>query len=78
MAVLMVAGNVVQVPKSLLDPVRTLTANIALEMSYATAGHRAALFATGLLLMGVVAMLLGLLAWVGKRTASTPSESNHG
>ncbi len=78
MAVLMVAGNVVQVPKSLLDPVRTLTANIALEMSYATTGHRAALFATGLLLMGVVAMLLGLLAWVGKRTASTPSESNHG
>jgi phosphate transport system permease protein len=62
MAVLMVAGNVVQVPSSVLDPVRTLTANIALEMSYATSGHRAALFATGLLLMAVVSTLLALLA----------------
>lgn len=63
MAVLMVAGNVVQIPKSLFDPVRTLTANIALEMSYAMAEHRAALFMGGLILMGMIVLLMipGLL-----------------
>jgi phosphate transport system permease protein len=54
MAVLMVAGNVVQNPHSLFAPVRALTANIALEMAYAMHAHRAALFASGLFLMAVV------------------------
>lgn len=54
MAVLMVAGNVVQTPTGLFQPVRVLTANIALEMAYATDHHRAALFASGLLLMVLV------------------------
>lgn len=58
MALLMVCGNVVQVPGGLFDPVRTLTANIALEMAYATEGHRAALFVCGLVLMAVVALLV--------------------
>ena len=57
MAVMMVCGNVVAVPKSLFDPVRTLTANIALEMAYAMGTHRAALFVSGLLLLAVVAAL---------------------
>ncbi|MBM4079172.1 MAG: phosphate ABC transporter permease subunit PstC, partial [Planctomycetes bacterium] len=48
MAVIMVAGNSIQVPRSLLDPTRTLTSNIALEMGYAMGDHRAALFATGI------------------------------
>jgi phosphate transport system permease protein len=61
MAVLMVAGNVVQVPSSLFDSVRALTANIALEMAYATDVHRSGLFASGLLLMGLV-LLLSLLS----------------
>ena len=60
MAVLMVAGNVVRWPTSLFDPVRTLTANIALEMAYATGDHRVALFASGLLLLLVTAVLLAL------------------
>ena len=51
MAVMMVAGNVVRVPTGLLEPVRTLTANIALEMAYAVDSHRAALFLSGLLVM---------------------------
>ena len=63
MAVLMVAGNVVQTPSSLFDPIRVLTANIALEMPYATGDHRAALFASGLLLMLIVTML----AWLAGR-----------
>lgn len=63
MAVMMVAGNVVQVPDSLFAPVRTLTANIALEMAYATGTHRASLFVSGLLLTAVVAVL----AWLAAR-----------
>jgi phosphate transport system permease protein len=51
MAVLMVCGNVVQLPDSWFSPVRTLTANIALEMGYAMDNHRAALFSSGLLLL---------------------------
>lgn len=54
MAVLMVAGNVPNLPSSIFEPVRVLTANIALEMGYATGTHRASLFASGFLLVLVV------------------------
>ncbi len=57
MAVLMVCGNVVQIPDSIFDPVRTLTANIALEMAYALDNHRSALFVSGLLLLSVIIFL---------------------
>jgi phosphate transport system permease protein len=60
MAVLMVAGNVVEQPHSLFDSVRTLTANIALEMAYATGEHRAALFVSGMALMLMVLVLVGM------------------
>lgn len=61
MAVIMVAGNAVKIPHSAMDSVRTLTANIALEMGYATGLHRQALFATGVVLF-VVVMILNSLA----------------
>ena len=54
MAMLMVSGNIVQVPASVFDSVRSLAANIALEMSYATGIHRSALFACGLVLIVIV------------------------
>ncbi len=57
MAILMVAGNVVQLPSSVFDPVRTLTTNIALEMSYAMDAHRSSLFFSGLLLTALVAVI---------------------
>lgn len=60
MAVIMVAGNAPQLPHSLLDPVRTLTANIALEMAYATGRHAQALFATAIVLFAVVLTLNGI------------------
>jgi phosphate transport system permease protein len=60
MAVIMVAGNAVKIPHSPLDSVRTLTANIALEMSYATGLHREALFATGIVLFVVIMALNGV------------------
>lgn len=70
MAVIMVAGNSVNIPHSATDSVRTLTANIALEMSYATGMHREALFATGVVLFtGII--ILNSIASVAlrKRTA---------
>ena len=51
MAVLMVCGNIVQIPSSIFQPARTLTANIALEMAYATGTHTSALFVSGLVLL---------------------------
>ena len=66
MAVIMVAGNAVRVPHSPLDSVRTLTANIALEMGYATGLHRQALFATGVVLF-VIIMLLNAAAMAAMR-----------
>ncbi|MFZ3186178.1 MAG: phosphate ABC transporter permease subunit PstC [Pseudomonas sp.] len=68
MAVLMVAGNVVQWPDSPFDPVRTLTANIALEMSYATGPHLQALYLSGWLLLMLALVLMGLARLFGSRT----------
>lgn len=50
MAVIMVAGNQARIPDSILKGVRTLTANIVIEMGYATDLHRQALIATGVVL----------------------------
>jgi len=61
MAVIMVAGNAAAIPNSPLAPVRTLTSNIALEMSYASGEHREALFATGVILF-IIIMVLNTLA----------------
>lgn len=57
MAVIMIAGNAIDIPRSLLDPVRTLTSNIALEMGYASGEHREALFATGVILFLIIMVL---------------------
>jgi phosphate ABC transporter permease protein PstC len=59
MAVIMVAGNALKMPTSILDPVRTLTSNIALELAYAAGRHREGLFATGIVLF-VIIMILNL------------------
>ncbi len=66
MAVIMVAGNSVQIPDSILKPVRTLTANIALEMSYASGQHEQALFATAIVLF-IIIMILNSLAGLARR-----------
>ena len=50
MAVIMVAGNQAAIPESILSGVRTLTANIVLEMAYAADLHRDALIATAVVL----------------------------
>lgn len=66
MAVVMVAGNQPVIPGSLLAGVRTLTANIVLEMGYAAGLHRGALIATGVVLF-VFVMALSLLFSAIKR-----------
>jgi phosphate transport system permease protein len=55
MAVLMATGHAVAIPTSLIDPVRTLTANIAAELGEAPAksNHYRVLFLTGILLFGI-------------------------
>ena len=50
MAVILVAGNTPLLPESITDRVRTMTSNIASEMSYAFGLHQEALFATGVIL----------------------------
>ena len=67
MVVLMVCGNIVQVPTSLFEPVRALTANIALEMPYAMGDHRASLFVAGLVMLLLVSALVALGEWAGMR-----------
>jgi len=69
MAVIMVAGNTLDVPHGILDPVRTLTSNIALEMGYAAGDHRKALFATGVVLFVIIMILNTIAMTVSRRRA---------
>ena len=66
LAVLMVCGNIVQVPGSIFEPVRTLTANNALEMGYAAGDHRSALFITGLILTLAIIVLVLISESIGQ------------
>lgn len=50
MAVVMIAGNQPVIPQSLTSGVRTMTANIVLEMGYAGEFHRSALIGTAVVL----------------------------
>lgn len=67
LAVIMVAGNVVQIPGSIFDPVRTLTANIALEMGYATGLHYNALFGTAIVLFLIIIILLLIANYIQRK-----------
>lgn len=66
MAVIMVAGNQAALPHGLFSGVRTLTANIVLEMGYAADLHREALIGTALVLF-VLILLINLLFSLIKR-----------
>lgn len=73
MAVVLIAGNQVQLPDSLTDGVRTLTTNIVLEMGYSTGLHREALIATG-----VVLFVFILLITLSMQAIKSRSEKNGG
>jgi len=68
MAVIMVAGNVAQIPGSIFEPVRVLTSNIALEMGYAIDLHYNALFATGIILLIVIMILIAIADYVAYKS----------
>lgn len=68
MAVVWVAGNQAIVPDGILSGVRTMTANIVLEMGYAADMHREALIATGVVLF-VFILIINLLFSAIKRKA---------
>jgi phosphate transport system permease protein len=63
MAVLMATGHAIQIPYSLLDPVRTLTATIAAELGETVEGgaHYRVLFVIGSLLM-IIALVVNVTA----------------
>lgn len=68
MAVIMVAGNQASMPKGLLKGVRTMTANIVLEMGYAAELHREALIATGVVLFVFILLINLLFSALKRRT----------
>lgn len=68
MAVVMICGNQSVLPRNLADGVRTLTANIVLEMGYATDLHRGALIATAVVLFCFI-LIINLLLSMMKRRA---------
>ena len=57
MAVIMVAGNQTWMPQGLFKGLRTMTANIVIEMGYATDLHREVLIATGVVLFVFILLL---------------------
>ena len=63
----MVAGNQPIIPESVFSGVRTLTANIVLEMGYAADLHRGALIATGVVLFVFVLLISLLFSAIKKR-----------
>jgi len=68
MAVIMVAGNQPVIPGSLFAGVRTLTANIVLEMGYATDLHREALIATAVTLFVFILIINMTFSLIKRRT----------
>lgn len=67
MAIIMVAGNQAIMPTSLVKGLRTMTANIVMEMGYATDLHREALIATAVVLFVFILIINLLLNRIKKR-----------
>ena len=74
MAVIMVAGNQPRMPEGIFRGVRTLTANIVIEMGYASGLHREALIATGVVLF-VFILLLNFCVALLKRGKNSMSSN---
>lgn len=68
MAVVMVCGNQSILPKNLTSGIRTLTANIVLEMGYAADLHRDALIATAVVLFVFILIINTLFSVIKNRS----------
>lgn len=67
MAVIMVAGNQARMPSGIFRGIRTLTANIVLEMGYAADLHRESLIATGVVLFVFILLINFCVALLNRR-----------
>ena len=67
MAVIMVVGNQPRMPKGIFEGARTLTANIVIEMGYATGLHREALIATGVVLFVFILLINSLFSLLKRK-----------
>ena len=67
MAVVMIAGNQPRMPQTIFKGIRTMTANIVMEMGYATGLHREALIATGVVLFVFILMINACVAALKKK-----------
>ena len=67
MAVIMVAGNQARMPAGIFKGVRTMTANIVIEMGYAAGLHREALIATGVVLFVFILIINFCVALLNRR-----------
>jgi phosphate transport system permease protein len=70
MAVIMIAGNQVKMPSAITDGVRTMTANIVLEMGYAADLHRGALIGTACVLFVFILIINFAFSALKKRGAN--------
>lgn len=68
MAVIMVAGNQAVIPSGILKGLRTLTANIVLEMGYAADLHREALIATAVVLFVFILIINLTFSFIKRRS----------
>ena len=69
MAVIMIAGNQAWIPDTMFQGIRTLTANIVMEMGYAQDLHREALIATGVVLFVFILIINTLFSILKRREA---------
>ena len=67
MAIVLVTGNVAIIPGSVLDPVRSLTSHIAIEMGYASGDQASALFAAGIVLFVFILLLNSLVLLIPQK-----------
>ena len=70
MAVIMVAGNQARLPDGIFKGIRTMTANIVIEMGYATDLHREALIATGVVLFVFILIINFSVALLKRRSGN--------
>ena len=68
MAVVMICGNQTAFPESVTDGIRTLTANIVLELGYAEGLHRGALIATAAVLFVFILIITALVSVIRSRS----------
>ncbi|MBP3886322.1 MAG: phosphate ABC transporter permease subunit PstC [Cellulosilyticum sp.] len=70
MAVIMVAGNQARIPNGIFKGIRTLTANIVMEMGYAADLHREMLIATGVVLFIFILLINVTFSFIKRKERS--------